>query len=50
MYLSDVIHAYAIPGGKLGRKVEDVLECSCKVSAQVIEGLDSIANGWNDRC
>lgn len=49
LYLSDIVHAYAVTGGQLSGKVKDVLERSCKASAQVIESLDSIANGRDCR-
>ena len=50
LYLSNTVHTYAVPSGELSREIKNVLECCCETSAQIIEGLNGIANGWDGCC
>ena len=44
LYLSDTV---AVPSVELSREIKNVLERRRETSAQIIEGLDGIANGWD---
>jgi len=50
LYLGDTVYTYVVPSGELSGQIKDVLERRRKTSAQVIEGLDGIANRWDDYC
>ena len=49
-HLIDVIHTYIVPSGELSGEIKDVLERYFKANAQVVEGRNGIANGWDSCC
>ena len=50
VYLLDVVHPDVIFGCQLCTEVHDTQEYLAKITAEAVEGLDSVADGWYCGC